>query len=135
VQRTNEEAMGTTMRDDGSEPGETPTGILLGDRHVRMLRIAVIAMGVVLIVGFVAVIARIVYLVNRGSDTGTTISQPIREAARLALPAGASVRHISLAGQRLAVHYEGLGGSGILILDLQTGKPVSRVEIVPETPR
>jgi hypothetical protein len=123
------------MRDDGSEPSETPTGIMLGDRHVRMLRIAVIAMGVVLIVGFVAVIARIVYLVNRGSDTGTTISQPIREAARLALPAGASVRHISLAGQRLAVHYEGLGGSGILILDLQTGKPVSRVEIVPETPR
>jgi hypothetical protein len=122
------------MRDDPTEPGEQ-AAIVLGDRHVRMLRIAVIAMGVVLVVGFVAVIARIVYLVNRGSDPGTTASQPIREAARLALPAGASVRHISLAGQRLAVHYEGPGGSGILILDLQTGKPVSHVEIVPETPR
>jgi hypothetical protein len=131
------------MRDDGAASAEAstepssgqPTGIMLGDRHVRMLRIAVIAMGVVLVLGFVAVIARIVYLVNRGGETVPVASQPIQETARLALPAGASVRHISLAGQRLAVHYEGSGGSGIVILDLQTGKLVSRVEIVPETPR
>jgi hypothetical protein len=100
-----------------------------------MLRIAVIAMGVVLVLGFVVVIARIVYLVNRGGDTATLATQPLQETARLALPAGASVRHIALAGQRLAIHYDGPSGSGILILDLQTGKPVSRVEIIPETPR
>lgn len=123
------------MRDDGAEPTDQPAGLVLGDRHVRMLRIAVIAMGVVLVLGFVAVIARIVYLVNRGGETAPAVSLPIREAARLALPAGASVRNLSLAGQRLAVHYESPGGSGIVILDLQTGKVVSRVEIVPETPR
>lgn len=128
------------MRDDSAEaerPGGQMTGIVLGERQIRMLRIAVIAMGVILVLGFITVIARIVYLVNRGSDTGTatTISQPMPDKARLALPTGASVRHISLAGQRLAVHYESPGGSGIVILDLQTGRPVSRVEIVPETPR
>ena len=100
-----------------------------------MLRIAVIVMGVVLVLGFVAVIARIVYLVNRGNETEAVISQPIKAAARLALPAGATVRHISLSGQRLAVHYDAPAGAGIVILDLQTGAPLSRVEIVPEIPR
>jgi hypothetical protein len=126
------------MRDDSAGPEQANgrmTGIVLGERQVRMLRIAVIAMGVILVLGFITVIARIVYLVNRGSETTTAVSQPVRDAARLALPAGASVRHISLAGQRLAVHYDGPSGSGIVILDLQTGNPVSRVEIVPETPR
>lgn len=124
------------MRDDPGGPAEEPggkmTGIVLGERQIRMLRIAVIAMGVILVLGFITVIARIVYLVNRSSET-TTVASP--QAARLALPAGASVRSMSLTGHRLAVHYEGPGGGGIVILDLQTGKPVSRVEIVPETPR
>ena len=128
------------MRDDSAGPEQTDgkmTGIVLGERQIKMLRVAVIAMGVILVLGFITIIARIVYLVNRSSDTGTatTVSQPIRDTARLALPPGASVRHISLAGQRLAVHYESPGGSGIVVLDLQTGKPVSRIEIVPETPR
>jgi hypothetical protein len=123
------------MRDDPSEPGE-PAAIVLGDRQLRLLKFAVIAMGVVLVLGFVAVIARIVYLVNRGGETTTTaISQPIRDAARLALPAGAVVRNLSLSGSRLAIHYDGPKGSGIVILDLATGAPASRIEIVPEVPR
>ena len=129
------------MRDDNAEPAEPPsgqmTGIVLGDRHIRMLRIAVIIMSVILVVGFIAVIARIIYLVNRGGDTAApaAITQPLQRASRLALPAGANVRHISLAGSRLAVHYDSPTGSGIVVLDLGTGNPVSRVEIVPETPR
>jgi hypothetical protein len=123
------------MRDDPSEPGEQAS-IVLGDRHMRLLKIAVIAMGVVLVLGFVAVIARIVYLVNRSGDTTTTsVSQPIRDAARLALPSGAVIRNLSLSGSRLAVHYDSPQGSGIVILDLATGAPASRIEIVPEVPR
>lgn len=127
------------MRDDPGGPAEEPdakmTGIVLGERQIRMLRIAVIAMGVILVLGFITVIARIVYLVNRSSETATAVSTPVQQAARLALPAGASVRNMSLTGHRLAVHYEGPAGSGIVILDLQTGKLVSRIEIVPEAPR
>jgi hypothetical protein len=128
------------MRDDDPggpavEPGGKMTGIVLGDRQLKMLKVAVIAMGVILVLGFITVIARIVYLVNRSSETATAASHPVQQAARLALPAGASVRNMSLAGSHLAVHYEGPGGGGIVILDLQTGKPVSRIEIVPEAPR
>jgi hypothetical protein len=124
------------MRDDPSEPGEQ-AAIVLGDRHLRLLKFAVIAMGVVLVLGFVAVIARIVYLVGRGGETTTTtaISQPIRDAARLALPSGAIIRNLSLSGSRLAVHYDGPAGSGIVILDLSTGTPASQITIVPEVPR
>lgn len=124
------------MRDDPSEPAD-PAAIVLGERQIRMLRFAVIAMGVVLVLGFITVIARIVYLVNRGSDTGsaTAISQPLKDAARLALPSGATVRTLSLSGARLAVHYDSPTGSGIVILDLASGTPASRIEIVPETPR
>lgn len=124
------------MRDDSSEPND-PAAIVLGDRHIRMLRFAVIAMGVVLVLGFVAVIARIVYLVNRSSDTASApaVSQPLKDAGRLALPPGASVRTMSLSGSRLAVHYDGPSGSGIVIMDLATGAPASRIEIVPEVPR
>ncbi len=126
------------MRDDSGgpdEPGGQMTGIVLGERQLKMLKVAVIVMGVILVLGFATVIARIVYLVNRGGETVTTVSASVQQAARLALPAGASVRHMALAGSRLAVHYEGPGGGGIVILDLETGKPVSRVEIVPEAPR
>src|SRR5690606_4316231 len=102
--------------------------IVLGDRHLRMLRFAVIAMGVVLVLGFVAVIARIVYLVNRGRDTAAApaISRSLKDSARLALPAGAVVRNLSLSGARLAVHYDSPTGSGIVILDLASGTPASR---------
>jgi hypothetical protein len=127
------------MRDDPGGPAEEPdgqmSGIVLGERQLKMLKVAVIIMGIILVLGFATVIARIVYLVNRGGETVTTVSAPAQQAARLALPAGASVRNISLNGHRLSVHYEGPGGSGIVILDLETGKPVSRIEIVPETPR
>ncbi len=125
------------MRDDPSEPAD-PAAIVLGDRHIRMLRFAVIAMGVVLVLGFLAVIARIVYLVNRGSDTAgaPAVSQPLKDTGRLALPAGATIRTMSLSGSRLAVQYEGpAGSSGIVILDLATGAPASRIEIVPQVPR
>jgi hypothetical protein len=94
-------------------------------------------MGVVLVLGFIAVIARIVYLVARGSETShaTAVSQPLSESTRLALPAGSTVRNLSLSGGRLAVHYDGLTGGGIVVLDLQTGTAVSRIQIVPDVPR
>lgn len=114
---------------DTQQP-EPPSGIVLGDRHVRMLRLAVIAMGVVLILGFAAVIARIVYLVGRGSDKAPVAAQALAERATVALPAGASVRNLALSGQRLAIHFDAPSGAGIVVIDLATGGVVSRVGLV-----
>jgi hypothetical protein len=125
-----------------ARPDDTP--------NIRNLRYAVIGMGVILLAGFVAVLARIAYLAQRpvGSDVAavTAVARPVLAAPlateiRLALPAGAKVRSQSLDGNRLAVHYEmptvdgksgeGKSGEGIMIIDLQTGSPVSQVTITP----
>ena len=111
--------------------------------NIRMLRLAVIGMGLILVLGVAAVIGRITYLTMRQrvpvvttSGSGAGASEPalgssgaISAELRLALPPGAKVRSQSLAGNRLAVHYEGAGGEGIIILDLETGRPVSQVRI------
>lgn len=106
--------------------------------NIRLLRFAVIGMGVMLALGFAAVIGRIVYLTTRTSvaPVAASASGPVAGPTaaitadmRLALPPGAKVRSQSLAGNRLSVHYEAAGGDGIIILDLETGRPVSLVRI------
>lgn len=124
-----------TPGNDDSDGAAKPTGVALDDRQLRLLRLAVIAMAVVLVLGFGAVIARIVYLVARGGDSQPVAASAIPASSRLALPAGAAVRHVALSGDRLAVHYEGPSGAGIVIYDLARGKLLSRVELAPEPPR
>jgi hypothetical protein len=105
---------------------------------VRALKIAVIVMGIMIVVGMVVVFARIVYLANQRGAQGTTVpsgSARLAPQAQLALPAGATIRHVSLSGERLAVHYDGPAGSGIAVVDLATGSVLSRLRVVPELPR
>lgn len=121
--------------DEPTEPEAAP-GIVLGDRHVRMLRVAVIAMGVILIVGLAAVVARVVYLVGRGgSKASLTAESTLKDRALVTLPSGAVVRNVSLSGPHLAMQYDAPSGSGIVILDLATGKVISRVDLAAGGPR
>jgi len=97
------------------------------------LKIAVIAMGVLIVLGVLTVIGRIIYLASR-SPAQMTTSGSVASNARLALPAGAVIRSISLSGDRLAIHFDTQAGSGIAVLDLASGKTLSRVDLVPEAP-
>lgn len=122
--------------------------------QIRLLKVAVIGMGVILLLGFGLVIGRIVYLVNHSPRPGATISvqgiggtpqgrpgtHQTADAAlsRLDLPAGAIVRHIALSENRLAVYFDGPGSGGIRILDMATGQwsaviPVSQ-QLSPPAP-
>ena len=107
--------------------------------QVKALKFAVIGMGVMILVGLAAVIGRMIYLASGGQKQAgvvTSVSNPrIPAIAQMALPAQASVRSITLSGNRLAVHYEGPNGSGIAVLDVSTGAVVSRIDLVPEPPR
>ena len=113
--------------------------------NIRMLRIAVMVMSGVLLIGLAAVVARIVYLATRqpvlsassppasfpsaaGALTTNLATNLVTDLA-VALPPGSKVRSQSLSGNRLAVHYEGAGGEGILIVDLESGRPVSHVHL------
>lgn len=93
--------------------------------QMRLLRIAVIVMGVILLLGFATVIGRIVYLLNAAPKPVPAASGPAREVAAplklptsIELPKGAVVKHIALSDSRLAVHYDGPSGAGIRIIDL-----------------
>jgi hypothetical protein len=121
----------------GGDP-ETGAGIppMYTPSQLRLLKIAVIGMGVILLVGFTAVIGRIIYLVNSAPSQQATAAAtgalPLAVPTGLALPKGAIVKHLALSGNRLAVHYEGPAGSGIRIVDLVPGGGAVNLPIVEE---
>ena len=93
--------------------------------QMRLLRIAVIVMGVILLLGFATVIGRLVYLLNAAPKTalpaaGATrhVSAPLPVPTAIALPKGAVVRHIAISESRLAIHFDAPSGAGIRIVDL-----------------
>ena len=106
---------------------------------VRFLKIAVIGMGILILAGLTAVIWRIVNLASSPKDAppAVTSAAPLSAApsaalppeAMLALPDGATVRSVALSANRLAVHYWAPSGSGIAIMDLESGRILTRVRL------
>lgn len=121
--------------DDEATPASVFSQISLNDPQVRALRIAVIVMGVMIVMGLVAVIGRIIYLMARPSGQAAVAGGAIRADVTAALPAGAQVRNLSLQGDRIAIHYESAAGSGIAVVDLASGRTLSRIQVVPEPPK
>lgn len=115
------EAAGGTQSTDPFSPAQ-----------LRILKIAVVVMGVILVLGFAAVIGRIAYLVTRTAKPAA--SAAIAKDLRLPLPEGAAVRSLALSGDRLAVHFETHAGPGVAILDLLTGELITHVQLVPSGP-
>lgn len=125
--------------------------------QMRQLKFAVIAMGVILLLGFAVVIGRIVYLVNSAPrPAASAAATPARVGAphqvpsaqlplaqsqlpqsgvTLSLPRGAVIRQLALSGNRLAIYFEGPDGAGIRIVDLATGGPGLTLPITPEPER
>jgi hypothetical protein len=106
----------------------------LKPQHVRLLKVVVIVLGLFILAGMAAVALRIAYLAS-APPAPTETRRTLENQARLALPAGATVRQIAVSGDRLAVHYDGPAGPGIAVVDVRTGTVVSRIAIVPEPPR
>ena len=98
-------------------------------RLQRNLKMVVFGLAVLIFAGLAAIAGRIIYLASGASTQPATSSLALRPEQILALPRGATVRSVSLSGDRLAVHYEAGGDDGIAILDLQTGRTVTSVGI------
>ena len=129
--------LGTDDVKDSNQPAIKP---MFDGAQLRLLKMAVVGMGVVLLLGFATIIGRIVYLLNRPAvdpaivATASSGANPaiLPPEIRLALPAGAVVRNLSLSGNRLAVHYEVAGGvAGIAIVDLGLGRATQKIELAP----
>lgn len=104
-------------------------------RTERTLVFIVVFLGLLIVAGIVAVVLRIIYLSSQPAAqpaaSPATATEAAADAGKLALPAGAVVRSVSLAGDRLAVHYEAPGGAGIAVVDVASGTVVRRMDIVP----
>lgn len=123
-----------------SAAGEPETSTLPGTvftpRQVRILKIAVIVMGVLLVGGFAFVLAAIVYQASRPAQDATLAgAQAVPGEGALSIdlpvPAGAAVTAMSLDGNRLAVQLAGPSGPEIAVIDLATGQIVAHVRLKP----
>ena len=120
--------------------GDDPTA---DTAQIRALRIAVIVMSLLLVIGFITVIARIIYLASKpAAQPASAVTAPshtgpatLMPDIALPLPPGAAIAGTAMDGVRLSVHYTTPGGGGIVVLDLETGRVLSRVRLTAEPPR
>lgn len=117
---------------------EETSGVLPGTvftaRQVKFLKWAVIIMGILLVGGFAFVMSAIVYQASHLSESAP-VPAPGSSAASsgaLNVPAGMSISHMALGDNRLAVHLKGTDAEEIRIIDLGTGKVVSRIPLKSE---
>ncbi len=119
---------------DGSPMSEAD--LLREQRLQRNLKILIAVMGVFIVLGLGAVIARIV--TGGGGQQGataTSVLAPTGGEIAVELPPGAKVVSVSVSGNRLAVHHESPAGTGIAIIDLETGRRVADVKPLAAVPR
>ena len=117
-----------------SEPDNSRLpGTVFTPRQVRLLKIAVIVMGILLVGGFALVLATIVYQASRlGEGKEAPVPRqagmPVIES-ELVIPPGTTITSLSLDGDRLALHLSSAAGAEIAVVDIKTGKVVSRLKL------
>lgn len=99
-------------------------------RNVRLLKGAVYTMGLLLVAGTILLIGAIVWKASRLPATSVRGFEPLD----VAIPAGAGVKSVEIAGDRMAVSVEGDGGAEIIIIDLKRGELAGRVRLTPGEP-
>jgi hypothetical protein len=115
-----------------SESDNTPLpGTVFSLHQVRVLKVAVIVMGILLVVGFALVVAGIFYQASKLGKDKQAAPEPAAEGtqAELAVPSGATVSSLALDGDRLALHLESSAGPEVLVIDVTTGKVISRIKL------
>ncbi len=120
-----------------SEPDNAPLpGAVFTPRQVRLLKVAVIVMGILLVGGFAFVLAAIVYQAfhpgQAGLGSGAALDRGASASIDLPVAKDQSVAAISLDGNRLALTLSGSEGSEIAVIDLTTGKLIARVKLKPQ---
>lgn len=118
----------------------TSADVMREQRLQRNLKIVVFGLGALILVGLGAVIVKVTGLATTPSSGGQgvpSISAAWRAAGTVTLeiPKGSKVVSVSLSGNRLALHHEGPEGTGITILDLNTGRRVVDVKPIEALPK
>ncbi len=120
---------------DGSPMSEAD--LMREQRLQRNLKILIAGMGMLIVLGLGAVILRIVTGGGAQQQAGvaTSVLAPAGGEIAVELPPGAKVISVSVSGNRLAVHHDSPAGTGIAIIDLDTGRRVADVKPLAAVPR
>jgi hypothetical protein len=132
------------MTDTGSQSNasgtQSATDLMREQRLQRNLKILVGGLGALILLGLGAIMVKVSGLApGKSSSAGSTstvtsVATPGGEIA-LELPKGAKVVSVSLSGNRLAIHHESPTGTGIAVLDLETGRRIADVKPLEGVPR
>lgn len=116
------------MNETNASPG-TPNEGPLSPGGVKALKFAVVAMGVLIVIGLIAVVGRVIYMASASRAAKTQPTSALVDRAKLVLPRATEAKSISLHGDRLSVHYSGSDQAGIVIMDLGSGRVLSRITL------
>lgn len=125
----------TRSNPDGSPMSDAD--LMREQRLQRNLKILIAGMGLLILLGLGAVALKIVTGggAQQASGSATSILAPSGGEIAVELPPGAKVVSVSVSGNRLAVHHESPAGTGIAIIDLDTGRRVVDVKPLAAVPR
>ena len=120
-------------------PGSKDEALMRELRLQRNLKILVATLGFLIFAGLGGIAWKMMGLskeraANAGAST-TAAAKPGSSEIALELPKGARVVPTSISGNRLAVHFEGPSGTGIAVIDLDTGKRIADVKPQEALPR
>ncbi len=123
----------------GPSPGSKDEVLMRELRLQRNLKILVATLGFLIFAGLGGIAWKMMGLSKEraaaaGAST-TAAALPGTSDIGLELPKGARVVSTSISGNRLAVHYEGPSGTGIAVIDLDTGKRIADVKPQEPLPR
>lgn len=123
----------------GHLPGSKDEALMREMRLQRNLKILVATLGFLIFAGLGGIAWKMTRLAKErapAAGTSTTLAaSPSSSDIALELPKGARVVSTSISGNRLAVHYEGPSGTGITVIDLDTGKRIANVKPQEALPR
>ena len=114
------------------------------DKHMREqrlqrnLKILVIGLGLFMLLALAAVVVGMITQSGKNSQNAQhSLALPNQAASSLALelPVSAKIVSISLSGNRLAIHYDSQAGSGISIIDLETGQRTLEIKPTVALPK
>jgi len=126
-------AMSPEREPGGSEDAATRTGF------ERLLVFIVAFLGLLILAGLGAVLFKILSLsttpsTSSGAAATSEMARGPEAVAQVAIPQGAVVKSVSLSGDRIAIHYEAAGTTGIAVVDLTSGAVLSRLTVAPSSP-
>ncbi|WP_245280150.1 hypothetical protein [Hyphomicrobium sp. 99] len=119
------------------QPQSTSADLLREQRLQRNLKIVVGGLAALILLGLGAVAVKVIGLASHGPaavQSSRTVSVSTGATLSLEIPKGARIVSVSLSGNRLVVHHEGPSGSGIAIVDIDTGQRVADVKLVEALP-